>query len=186
VGGYAGSSSWFSSGVKMKGRVCTVHGCASSLCHSERYEDMSAYDARPRRLVPVVSVGGVDSIEPRVVDLQLLVRRTGVRCQGVRSCAWPAAGKRIYGQCMQCSFVHSLVLCQGGLYVPASSRRIPFPFPISPALRVGSFPFFKFEDKEMSRMTTLRPLHLINNNTLAVFVRRLFHTPPNPLISSAD
>lgn len=60
------------------------------------------YDARPRRLVPVSAVSALEGVgsEPRVVvvelgslDLQLLVRRTGVRCQGVAVVCVAGGGK---------------------------------------------------------------------------------------------
>jgi hypothetical protein len=82
--------------------------------------------------VPVSALEG--SIEPRVVDLQLLlVRRTGVRGQGV---AVVCDRRREDGFTVSTCGARSLAHVSRWSYVPASSGADSFPFSFPPLSKV--------------------------------------------------
>ena len=120
------------------------------------------------------------SIEPHVVDLQFArMEDRGSMSGGAVVCV--AGGGKTDLRSVPCgvrSFTCSCVkVGYTVLYVPASSGgQILSPFPFPPLSEEVLFPFFKLEDKETSLMTTLRPLHLINN-THSPYLCDGFSTP---------
>ena len=127
-------------GCENEGRVCMGVPVPRSVIR-QGTRTCRLTTARPRRLVPVVSVGGIDRAAHRG---SATARSYGGPGFDARGCGRVCGRRRedgFYGQCMWCSFVHLLV-CQGGLYVLASSRADPFPFPFPPLSEEILFLFF--------------------------------------------